>query len=513
MRERIASARSGAPTAYLDELALHSAFDPAAEAARFAAGRPPKSHARLRLFFAPCLDYLLPAYEAAYGPSPAIVVQCSEFFSPDRCLAQPEFYWTPASAFDLAGFLEAAVADSDADAVDLIEWRPAVTAYGRPAVDLLAEIRRTLQRLAANGRTVRALGRRWLRNAFRNSRRLPDSALLAASRAPIVVAAAGPSLESVLPVIAARQGEWPLIAVSSAVAALAEAGIEPDMVVATDGGNWASFHLAAAVRRGLAVAAPLTASLSGDGPFIALGDGSRWQGVVLAAFGAETPSWPQRGTVTATAVDLALALTSGPIVLAGLDLAPVGQRGHARPYALDRFGEAGAGRTRTFEAWQYDRWLSGGENGALRIYADWFAGHYRGAHRRLARLGPIHQALADLPDAAAWSQSEWYAGGRGPLWRPRSHTAVPSPDGRNLALTALESALAAEAESVRVSPNDTDDAAGLPPLLREVLELADYPAYLKFRRRPRSETADAYRLAVRRLRGLSGAAGFPAGRD
>jgi hypothetical protein len=401
MTERLAKARNGAPTAYLGNIALHSAYDPVAEADRFVASLEVAENVRFFILVEPCLGYLTASLRRRFPDARILALHCSPFFKSSALAAVADAEWNPEEPMEMATFLEDNLEDWEAAHAQVIEWRPAIAAYGEAARDTFHAIASFLKRAAANEATVRAFGRRWLRNAVRNSVNIERAITLISGDAPVVVAGAGPGLEEQTDEIARARACFPcpVIAVSSAVGALLFRGIIPDLVVTSDGGGWATFHLFDAARSRLPIAAALVAQLPStltSQPILTIADGSVWQRVLLASAGHPFVTAPQRGTVTATAIDLAMAATTGTVFVAGMDLASRDLRTHSRPYALDRFRECEASRFKPEYGAAYERSGMIRNSSALDIYASWFAGRDASYTGRLAALGAIHPALASI---------------------------------------------------------------------------------------------------------------------
>ncbi|MDR2397499.1 MAG: DUF115 domain-containing protein [Spirochaetaceae bacterium] len=323
--------------------------------------------------------------------------------------ALPVRRWSPETGIPLRVFLECAIPETAASAIKIIEWRPALSVYGEAYRWLLRETVDFIKRLDANMRTTRAFGPRWFRNFFKNLLiirrvRLQDHS----GTLPLILTAAGPSLEEALPLIHGlrRQSPHGILAVSSSVPALNARGIQPDMVITTDGGPWASFHLYECLRRPppWALAASLCAALPSqceDIDLVPLSDGSLWQTLILRALGIPFISVPQRGTVSASALDLALSLTQGKIYLAGMDLAHRDIRTHARPYSFDRLLTEGAFRLNPAYTQSFTRSRSILVNGSHAIYAAWFRQHLDTYPDRIYPLGsahPVFKALKERED-------------------------------------------------------------------------------------------------------------------
>jgi hypothetical protein len=131
-------------------------------------------------------------------------------------------------------------------------------------------------------------------------------------------------------------------------------------------------------------------------PLLPISDGSRWQTLVLAGLGIPSAALPQRGTVSASALDLAFYLTRGKIFITGLDLAIRDIRSHVRPYSFDALWEKKAGRLNPVYSQSFGRAATIRAGGSLGIYASWFGRQLEAWPRRLFTLGennPVFEAL------------------------------------------------------------------------------------------------------------------------
>ena len=188
-----------------------------------------------------------------------------------------------------------------------------------------------------NRLTLAHLSRLWLRNLFTNLASSPGSSspLQPAGAQPIVVAGAGPSLDLCLPALKRVRARVTLLAADTALPALAEAGCPPDWVFALEAqqANLEDFlpyrdpglHLLCDLTSapGVTRLFPLKSYYCTRFHPLALFDR-------LAASGLLPTELPPLGSVGVAAVQAALGLTSGPVLLAGLDFAYPGGRTHAR---------------------------------------------------------------------------------------------------------------------------------------------------------------------------------------
>jgi hypothetical protein len=419
MTERLAAAGTGLPTVFVGEKSLHSRYDPAGEAEKYVKTLNLGEKIRFFILIEPGLGYTVSALRRLFPRAKFIALHVSDFFVrfPGEA-ARNVSAWSPGSGLSLGEFLEREIPDTGIDAVRILEWRPALAVYGTAYKNLLEGAVTFIRRMDANARTVRGFGRRWFRNFFKNLGVLRVFFSVSPDSGPWIITGAGPGLETVLPVIAdMRQEGATVLAAASSVTALAEGGILPDMVISTDGGGWARFHLWEAIRRTagrpLYLAASLTAALPcqcGGFPVLPLSDGSLWQEAALKTLGIPRMVFPQRGTVTASALDLALRCTSGGIFLAGMDLSNEDIKTHARPYAFDRFREEGATRLTPRYSHAFVRAGQISASGSHRVYAEWFGGQlaaYPSRVRSLGKNNPVFNALpgGEKPASAGTTHS------------------------------------------------------------------------------------------------------------
>jgi hypothetical protein len=144
-------------------------------------------------------------------------------------------------------------------------------------------------------------------------------------------------------------------------------------------------------------------------PVSLLSQGTYIERTLLAAAGIEAPLVEPHGTVAATALDLALAATRGPVVLAGQDLCAIDIGTHARPNAFDALLWAGDGRLSPRYGLAYARARAGEASSrvvdgvrirlsrSLDTYAGWMSHRCSAAGRRVHRLDP---SPVDLPGAS-----------------------------------------------------------------------------------------------------------------
>jgi hypothetical protein len=388
---------------------LHSRYNPQAEAERYLDALALPQGIRYFILVEPGLGYTIPLLARRFPRARIFALHAEDpriFGSAYQGRGRASV-WSPESGTGPADFLEREIPDTPASSLRILEWRPSLNYYGERYLKILSAAAEFVRRSDANSRTAGNFGGRWFRNFLRNQRLLGNFPVFGQLSLPALIAGAGPSLEEALPQIRAM-GEGKrcfIIAPSSSVMALAAGGVTPDLILSTDGGGWALLHLYECLRGDPGRAAPvIAASLSaalpsqcGGLPLLPLGDGSLWQHLVLKTLGIPHLALPQRGTVTASALDLAFSLGVKEACIAGMDLGLRDIRSHARPYSFDRLRAEGACRFRPEYSRAFTRSFGIDGGGSHRIYAAWFRERLQTWKGRLYTLGnnnPVFQELA-----------------------------------------------------------------------------------------------------------------------
>jgi hypothetical protein len=297
-------------------------------------------------------------------------------------------------------FLEREVPETEAANIKIIEWRPSMNFYKQSYVNLLSFTVDFIKRMDAGKRTTAAFGKKWTGNFFRNLGNVRKTLLYKSTDTPVIITGSGPGLEKAMPAIEKIQEQCLIIAASSSLMALSHYGIQADIVIAADGGCWALRHIypffrsgngvGHGVKYGASFAVNLCAALPSQCagiPLLIMNDGSFWQNIILRELSIPSVIIPQKGTVTACAAELALALTSGNIFLAGMDLCVRDIRSHVRPYAFDHLLFDRASRFTPVYSQSFARSKQIQEGGSLDIYAAWFKKQLASWPKRIFSLG------------------------------------------------------------------------------------------------------------------------------
>ena len=342
----------------------------------------------------PGLGYIIPVLREKFKTCKIIALHIGDFPPvPDSVALQK------CDDDDLRKFLEKEVPDTDSKNIRIIEWRPSLKFYGKEYARLLSLTAEFLKRADAGRRTTAAFGRRWVRNFFKNLTLIRMAVLFKQAEYPVIITGSGPGLETALPVIEKLKDRCLIAAASSSALALSHMNLSADFVIATDGGSWALRHLYPLYRNDLntgLLAVNLCAALPSqctNTPFLIINDGSFWQSIVLNALGLPSVIVTQKGTVSATAVELAMTLTKGNIYLAGIDLCVNDIRTHARPYAFDFILAQNECRFTPVYSQSFTRSSLLKAGGSMDIYASWFKNQLSSWPKRIFSLGGSHEVF------------------------------------------------------------------------------------------------------------------------
>jgi hypothetical protein len=399
-------ARSGEPTVSYDGKYLHSAYDPYREAERFIAAQD-FDGVEVCILVDPGLDYLSRAVTRVCPGVRCLALHCSdELRAVTQGRAAGEFY--PSDRNSLHAFLGRHLHDAELTQTKIVEWEPSASAFGEAHSRLLNEVYGFFRERNASINTTGIFGRRWITQRFTSFLELNGLAAQKELFRPLIIAASGPSLDKVLPIIATYRNQFSLWAFSSALAPLASHGIEPDMIYHSDAGHYASQYLrslrSSATQDAGAfpvLAAPLTAAvdheLCATLPRLTLVSENRMERFLTDSLSIPRLNVPSHGTVAGTAYYAASQLARNAVFFAGLDLAYLDIRAHASGHAFYPLLLSSSDRMRPLHTVYYERSPFAGESPpsrrgewlqsfAMETYSRWFAS--RPPDERFFRIAP-----------------------------------------------------------------------------------------------------------------------------
>jgi hypothetical protein len=349
---QILETRSGDPTAVRRGLSLHSRHAPRAEAERLAERELPEAPSAV-IIMGFGLGYTVEAVRRRFPELPILVLE------PDA-----RMFRAALGARELAGILsderiQFLVAGRPQEVASLLPSLPlAKPAFLRlrPAVESDPAWYRTaeevvhswLLRQEINHNTLTRFGRLWVKNLGRNVNSLASAPGVSRLKdlcrgLPALVVAGGPSLDDILPSLAALRERLVIISVATPLKRCVQAGVRPDFVVVVDPQYWASRFMDWSLPEGAGEPLPIVVAEPSTHPRLLRDPAGRERNAVLylssslfplgealeAAVG-EKGKLGAGGSVSTAAWDLARHLGASPIYTAGLDLGYPGMRTHCR---------------------------------------------------------------------------------------------------------------------------------------------------------------------------------------
>ncbi|MDR0657240.1 MAG: DUF115 domain-containing protein [Treponema sp.] len=256
-----------------------------------------------------------------------------------------------------------------------------------------------------NMATLRRFGKRWIRNLSRNMdaiRDLPgvsrlEGILSPARGLPVLLAAAGPGLDRIAPLLPAMARRCLVVAVDTSLRFCLKNGVEPDFAVVVDPQYWNTRHL----DRASSPRTMLIAESAVYPPVLAgLKEGSFRGGLLCASLFPLGNYIEERvdpkgelgagGSVATTAWDFCRLLGTSEIRIAGLDLSFPGLKTHFRGAAFEELARSRSGRLSPGETWSVKAlregqpFLAPASDGGrvltdrrLSLYASWFENRFR----------------------------------------------------------------------------------------------------------------------------------------
>ncbi len=388
-------AGNGEQSARLNATLLHSSYNPQREAERFVSALPA---ARCYLVIGCGLGHIASAIRRSYPDARLLTLHPSDELAA-AAQRTPGTHWSEGSGEPLSRAISRAFRGEADYGFELVPWEPSRLAapdwFRRTESSVLSIARQRHTSLLTTG----YFGRRWLRNSLRNLREPGAREFrIETDRMPTIVAP-GPTLETSLSYIRRRRDSLFILAVSSALPVLTAGKITPDLLVHTDGGFWARYHLPPRLPSSLPIAAAPRACLPPEFReriALFLPDASSPLEMALASAGGRPIlPLPGHGTVTGTAIELAGTLFPGEFLLLGVDLASYGYRTHARGHAFEPVVHASTSRLTPLPGQLRARLrkpviLTGEweQSEELALYADALKGDLAAANRAVYRLAP-----------------------------------------------------------------------------------------------------------------------------
>ncbi len=358
-------AKNNQLTCSVNQYNLHSRYNPEKESENFVASLHIDFKPTIIIIIEPALSYCVPYLRRKFPGIPLCAIRFTHDFD------KYNFLWDIVIYSGHEPQLLYKIGEEKILGAFYISWKPSQSAFP----EIHKKTHNAVTQLIIQARDIIAtrayFGLRWLKNTFRFCIFTRQTMCIHPGTQPVVIAASGPSLKPSIPYIKQYRNNFFLIAVSSAYSPLAATGIFPDICISTDGGYWAKRHIEhckiplaaaseSAIPKELFSCIPVIPLEYHDGP----------QADLLRLCQFTTQKAIRNGTVSGTAVELALSITHGNIFFCGLDLEPAAGYQHTQPNELELITSEQDNRTAPKE-----QRLTPGQfsDSALSIYRDWFS--------------------------------------------------------------------------------------------------------------------------------------------
>jgi hypothetical protein len=368
------------------------------EARRFIEESLTNNRADSIILLGPGLGYLVDAVRN-HTPEARLIClyYCKDIFNLAK--DKPEASWHPGAPIDLPTFLDRYIKELDIEGLEVLEWIPSAQYFPEVSTYVSRLLSQHIKEMRGNLITTNALGPLWIRNSILNFIAIDKviTSRIFHPTAPTIIVASGPSVENMYPFLAEFSTGVNLWALPSAVPGLLAHNIRPDLIVMTDPGYYAVQHMMPARGMDIPLAMPLSAAQGSwriTGNVLLISQHTFYEEEILKRCGIKTLSIPTLGTVTASALELALKHCSGEIILCGLDFCYKDILSHTRPNLFDSLMMIEANRLAPYYSRTYARaadfaplrQMEFRTSLPLKTYAGWFS--KRPLPRRVLRCNP-----------------------------------------------------------------------------------------------------------------------------
>lgn len=383
---------------------LHSFYNPSKEAERFAETAECQFSPSFILVTEPALSYCVPFLKKRFPNAKLYCIRFTKGFEQSNSKWNKVFYaesndGTPNK--NLSEEIFSTMGEEGIASCLFLSWKASDQAFPENSNYAWDQIKKAVLKSRSVLGTRNYFATRWTKNALRFSLFTKKTATINKGTSDILICASGPSLYSSISFIKKYRNRFFLVAVSSALTPLIHNGIVPDLCISTDGGYYAKKHISFALNR-----SNIPLALPGEGSSYAsiidsttivplyYGDGTSED--ILMESGFKGLKAVRNGSVSGTALYLAMNLTTGNIYYCGLDLAFSKGFVHTQPNELEKNDARFDCRLRTTETRISSAVLN---KGSIDIYRSWFSStDFHGRVFRLSNKFSFEYDLGEIPD-------------------------------------------------------------------------------------------------------------------
>lgn len=387
-------AKNQSETCKWDSFFLHSTYNPETEAQRFADSLEPLFIPENIIVIEPalsyCGDYLRKKYPKSKIFCIRFIKDIKSYFSFDKT-----FYYNPDNIHELENSLFNYFGETGLLNSFFVSWPPSSKAFAEYDKNVWVMLKDLLKNCQSILATRQFFAKRWIKNQINNLVNLKHTATVNKVDVPVLVCASGTSLKDSLDKIKKLNDNFFIIACSSAIQALLKHNIIPDLCISTDGGFWAKKHLNCLLSetQNIKLAVPTEANVPqeifdrSNVTIIPLAYCDNFDNLIYDSFGIKYLKAQRNGTISGTAVELALSLTKDKVFMCGIDLESSDSFVHTQPNALEIENSANDIKIKPIDNRTF---IQGRDSTQLEIYRNWFINKSIDFDNRVFRLSDNH---------------------------------------------------------------------------------------------------------------------------
>lgn len=255
-----------------------------------------------------------------------------------------------------------------------ITWPPAAKCFSEQDKTVWNIIKNLLKDCQSILATRQFFSKRWIKNQFNFLTNISKCTKIKSIDKPVFITASGPSLKNCIPYLKEYQNKFFILACSSSIKCLLKNQIIPDLCISTDGGFWAKKHLYelskhSELRLAITSESNIPAKIFKSNTIISLAYCDNFDDSIFNSCKIPFNKARRNGTISGTALELALSITDKPIYFAGLDLEANKGFVHTQPNELEIENSINDNRLHTSESRHFSHSL---DSTQLEIYRNWF---------------------------------------------------------------------------------------------------------------------------------------------
>lgn len=364
-------AKNESLTCTYNNIFLHSSYNPQTESRRFAESIKLDFIPQNIIVIEPALSYCKKDLAEIFPQSKLYAIRFISDFKTEYSFEKDFFYQNQAQLkkelFDFFG--EEGLLNSF-----FITWPASAKCFSDQDKEVWSLIKELLKECQSILATRQFFSKRWIKNEFNFLSNISKCTKIKKIEKPVLITASGPSLKNCISYIKENQNKFFILACSSSIKTLLKNKIVPDLCISTDGGFWATKHLyELSKHKNLKLAVSFEANINKNlfksNTIVPLAYCDNFDDSIYKSFNIPFNKAKRNGTISGTALELALSITEKKIYFAGLDLEANKGFVHTQPNELEIENSLNDNKLKTSDTRLFSQSL---ESTQLEIYRNWF---------------------------------------------------------------------------------------------------------------------------------------------